>query len=338
VITGGSKLHTRGGVVFFDGSLQDTAYTGSTINSKVDDPVTINARYDQRVVATSDSPLPGKQFFYAWDNETYPDLGTSQVRVGWIVNGPGLGDVEVINVSHSEGFSQIFIDENRFGDSVEFQPEEEYTFTNTVAKSWVFELDGELTLPDGGSITIRGDVPTIRAQTNQLFDDAVAKNSEVNSIQGTINNLQGELSYWQSIASGNPQNPQYGQAQSEISRINSEIAVLLSSLNTAQGELAVLQNNFNSTNALLATPSVTLTYDIEDRVLDINRGGVRFPDDTVQTTAYQKVAVPAHSYGAAGDVAGMIAFDASYIYYCTADYVDNVTDIWKRTAHGSGTW
>jgi len=48
--------------------------------------------------------------------------------------------------------------------------------------------------------------------------------------------------------------------------------------------------------------------------------------------------VPAHSYGAAGDKKGMLVFDDTYIYYCTADYIDNVTDIWKRTAHGAGTW
>ena len=47
---------------------------------------------------------------------------------------------------------------------------------------------------------------------------------------------------------------------------------------------------------------------------------------------------PAHSYGVAGDKAGAIAFDASYIYYCTADYVNTSTDIWKRTNHGAGTW
>jgi hypothetical protein len=47
---------------------------------------------------------------------------------------------------------------------------------------------------------------------------------------------------------------------------------------------------------------------------------------------------PAHSYGAAGDKTGMIAFDTSYIYYCVANYVNNTTDIWKRTAYSAGTW
>jgi hypothetical protein len=53
---------------------------------------------------------------------------------------------------------------------------------------------------------------------------------------------------------------------------------------------------------------------------------------------FPTVTVPAHSYGVAGDVAGMLAFDATYIYYCTANYVNNSTNIWKRTAHGTGTW
>jgi len=43
------------------------------------------------------------------------------------------------------------------------------------------------------------------------------------------------------------------------------------------------------------------------------------------------------SVGSAGDELGDVAIDATYIYYCTANY-DGVTNIWKRTAHGVGTW
>ena len=49
-------------------------------------------------------------------------------------------------------------------------------------------------------------------------------------------------------------------------------------------------------------------------------------------------AVPVHSYGVVGDTVGMMAFDATYMYYCTANYVNNSTNIWKRTALGTGTW
>ena len=46
---------------------------------------------------------------------------------------------------------------------------------------------------------------------------------------------------------------------------------------------------------------------------------------------------PASSIGAVGDKAKEIAFDANYIYYCTADY-DSVTNIWKRVAWSGDTW
>jgi len=45
---------------------------------------------------------------------------------------------------------------------------------------------------------------------------------------------------------------------------------------------------------------------------------------------------PASSVGAAGDQQGDIAWDASYIYVCTANY-DSSSNIWKRVAIG-GTW
>ena len=41
---------------------------------------------------------------------------------------------------------------------------------------------------------------------------------------------------------------------------------------------------------------------------------------------------PEHSYGAAGDTAGTVAFDQHWLYYCWSNYVDNVTDIWVRVA------
>tara|TARA_Y100000289_G_C3860678_1_gene118338 strand:+ start:288 stop:635 length:348 start_codon:yes stop_codon:yes gene_type:complete len=44
-----------------------------------------------------------------------------------------------------------------------------------------------------------------------------------------------------------------------------------------------------------------------------------------------KQTTPSSSVGAAGDSAGMIAWDGSYIYVCTATY-DGSTAIWKRTA------
>ena len=43
---------------------------------------------------------------------------------------------------------------------------------------------------------------------------------------------------------------------------------------------------------------------------------------------------PSSAIGASGDVAGLVAFDSSYVYYCTAAY-DGSTHIWKRSALSS---
>jgi len=49
-------------------------------------------------------------------------------------------------------------------------------------------------------------------------------------------------------------------------------------------------------------------------------------------TTFPVNTAPANNYGVAGDKAGMVAFDNNYVYYCTANYVNNSTPIWKRTA------
>jgi uncharacterized phage infection (PIP) family protein YhgE len=175
-----------------------------------------------------------------------------------------------------------------------------------------FKVQDSLTV---GSIGLKfaGSVADVSAKAAQLVQDANTKTGEIGSIQGQISSLQGQLSYWQSIASGNPQNPLYGQAQSWITQLNTQIASLADNLDVLIKEYQVIQESINTVNETLSNSVF------------------RFPDDTVQTTAYQKVAVPTHSYGVAGDKVGMRAFDATYIYYCTADYVNNSTNIWKRT-------
>jgi len=62
-------------------------------------------------------------------------------------------------------------------------------------------------------------------------------------------------------------------------------------------------------------------------------GKVVIVDDSVTIETSK---TPATSVGADGDTAGMIAWNSSYIYVCTADY-DGSTNIWKRASIG-GTW
>jgi trimeric autotransporter adhesin len=58
---------------------------------------------------------------------------------------------------------------------------------------------------------------------------------------------------------------------------------------------------------------------------------------SASTLQLENSRIIASSIGSAGDELGDIAIDATYIYYCTANY-DGATNIWKRTAHGAGTW
>ena len=47
---------------------------------------------------------------------------------------------------------------------------------------------------------------------------------------------------------------------------------------------------------------------------------------------------PASSKGSPGDEVGSVAFNSTYIYYCTQTYTDGVLDIWKRVQWGTETW
>ena len=60
-------------------------------------------------------------------------------------------------------------------------------------------------------------------------------------------------------------------------------------------------------------------------------GKIIVEDDsiTIQTSR-----TPASAVGASGDTAGMVAWDASYIYVCAANY-DGSTAIWRRAAIAS---
>ena len=58
------------------------------------------------------------------------------------------------------------------------------------------------------------------------------------------------------------------------------------------------------------------------------QGYLQFPQGLAPTT----------SKGKAGDEAGSVVFDGTHIYYCTTDYTDGLTDIWKRVQWSADTW
>ena len=113
-------------------------------------------------------------------------------------------------------------------------------------------------------------------------------------------------------------------------------------IRNAGGTSGLLQ--YNSTTKEV-TYSSDITSDsninIEINLADSTRRVWQFGEDGQLTFPdggnLRVSAVPATSIGLAGDTAGMLAFNASYAYYCTANY-DGVTNIWRRTAHDVATW
>ena len=93
----------------------------------------------------------------------------------------------------------------------------------------------------------------------------------------------------------------------------------------------------NTTGVFTYTPTTKLVNGAHELVVG-STGVLTFPDASVQTTAFTGGVVPATSAGVAGDKVGMIAASANYLYTCTADYTDGLSDIWSRTAVTASTW
>jgi hypothetical protein len=99
--------------------------------------------------------------------------------------------------------------------------------------------------------------------------------------------------------------------------------------------------------AIPSDPADSFPYPL---VLTSQQGNVRITSNAIQAprldwvfdtdgrTKFPNGTVPAHSYGALGDLEGMVVFTDPYIYYCKQDYVDNVTDIWVRVAWTGTNW
>lgn len=96
-----------------------------------------------------------------------------------------------------------------------------------------------------------------------------------------------------------------------------------SGINFRPGGFLSIPNATTITAAATSTISITATGNL---TLSSNTGKVKITST-----------VPSTSIGASGDEEGMVAFDGTYMYYCTTDY-DGAANIWKRVAWSGDTW
>jgi hypothetical protein len=217
---------------------------------------------------------------------------------------------------------------------------------------YTFGGDGSLTFPDATIQTTAYIPGNIRSEGNINID--------INLTDSTLRRWQfgedGDLTVAGAIQANDNLNLRAsGGIPISISNINSQGGYDIGSytgLTTTGGtgtgltvNASTAGNGYIST-VTIATPGTGYTDGDSITLVGGDGFGCTFTIGTIPTwtfgidgrTTFPNGTVPAHSYGAVGDRKGMVAFDATYIYYCTADYVNTSTDIWKRTAHSAGTW
>ena len=124
-------------------------------------------------------------------------------------------------------------------------------------------------------------------------------NSEI-SVSGTV--TAGNISSNGNIsASGNISGARFAGDGSRITNVN------------------IISNGTSSANIGTADGNLAVTIGGNVWTFD-SAGNVIFPDNTFQTTGYQKVAAPSTAQGELGDAAGMVAYSNTATYYCTTDY------------------
>jgi len=75
----------------------------------------------------------------------------------------------------------------------------------------------------------------------------------------------------------------------------------------------------------------------EDNVLAYDSTSAKYIPTTVKSLTRARTDSVSTSVGSSSDKEGMISADASYFYYCIADY-DGATNIWRRIAFTDETW
>ena len=124
-----------------------------------------------------------------------------------------------------------------------------------------------------------------------------------------------------------------GLVSTAVSANKVAISVATQTLETVTNAGATTVNSITvgglSTDGLtLADNNITATRSNDNiRLIPGGTGKVAVAADRLQI---ESTYTPASAVGAAGDEAGDIAYDANYIYVCTADY-DGATSVWKRT-------
>jgi hypothetical protein len=184
----------------------------------------------------------------------------------------------------------------------------------TTSPEWEFDTNGFLTVP--GTIVLPEGVITLMGEV----DPGIVLGSSINSV--FVRTLNGINQYeWKfgtdgslTLPSGMAIETTYGGAPTLVVDGKTNTVELRSD------DTILIGVNNSSGNVYIGNPNGGGQVDIVGPKFRV------FAD------------APTASTGAVGDQAGQVAFNGSYIYYCTADYSDGLSNIWKRVAWSADTW
>jgi hypothetical protein len=236
------------------------------------------------------------------------------------------------------------------------------------ARLWTFDTGGDLTLPQGGDVKNSAGQGIFSLVTNNYITStslASTLNSYVLQNTGATGNIftnlidsldssaitvtpsvifssdvlvENELTINTGILKNSEATWQLNGIALELPEyglINSRTAITIQATDVDQSGGAV-----NGSGSGFYAEVFAMVYAYDDVVIRANNNAVN-KDWWFQTNGrlrFPTATVPARSFGAVGDTAGLVALDADYIYYCTANYVNNSTNIWKRTAWADTSW
>ena len=158
-------------------------------------------------------------------------------------------------------------------------------------------------------LTVEGN--TLQIDSANVVTYSTGSNSEI-SVSGTVT-AGNVLSNGNISATGNITGAHFAGDGSQLTNVN------------------IISNGTSSANIGTANGNLAVTVGGNVWMFD-SAGNVVFPDNTFQTTGYQKVAAPATAQGKLGDAVGMVAYSSTATYYCTTDYATETPNNVAATA------
>lgn len=156
---------------------------------------------------------------------------------------------------------------------------------------WDFRQDKSTLFP--GSLIITGDTELIIQEIQGLQENIASLEEQIGVLDLQIANTTDQIEYWNNEAnSASPGSPQQQNAISQIGFYQNQLSSQQSNKSALQDQLLELQGQLVEQQALLLNANVSISYNATDEALELEKGGIKFPDGTIQTTAFLGVSPP----------------------------------------------